>query len=117
MPRIVQALQNLIVNAVKFMGDQPHPIIHIGFEEIEGEHIFHVSDNGIGIAPEYHEHIFALFTKLDPTIEGTGLGLGMVKKIVEVHHGRIWVESEPGKGSTFKFTLGGAHTLQGKFDR
>jgi signal transduction histidine kinase len=103
--RIVQVLQNLITNAVKFMGEQPEPTITIGFEEINGEHIFCVGDNGIGIAPEHHERIFELFNKLDPTSDGTGIGLGLVKKIIEVHHGRIWVESEPGKGSTFKFTL------------
>jgi signal transduction histidine kinase len=103
--RIVQVMQNLIANAVKFMGDQPNPIIRIGFVEIDSEHIFSVSDNGIGIAPEYHESIFELFNKLNPEMEGIGLGLGLVKKIIEVHGGRIWVESEPGKGSTFKFTL------------
>jgi signal transduction histidine kinase len=103
--RIVQVMQNLIANAVKFMGEKSNPTIRIGFVEIDGEHIFFVSDNGIGIAPEYHEKIFELFTKLDPEAEGTGLGLGIVKKIIEVHGGKIWVESEPGKGSTFKFTL------------
>jgi len=103
--RIVQVMQNLITNAVKFMGDQPDPTIRFGFDEIDGEHIFSVSDNGIGIAPEHHARIFELFNKLHPEIEGTGLGLGLVKKIIEVHGGRIWVESEPGKGSTFRFTL------------
>jgi signal transduction histidine kinase len=87
------------------MGTQPKPRIAIGFEEVDGEHIFSVSDNGIGIAPEDHARIFELFNKLDPNTDGTGIGLGLVKKIIEVHHGRIWVESEPGKGSTFKFTL------------
>ena len=111
--RIVQVMQNLITNAVKFMGDQLNPIIRIGFEEIDGEHIFSVSDNGIGIAPEYHESIFELFNKLNPEIEGTGLGLGIVVKIIEVHHGRIWVESEPGKGSTFKFTLQNTPGIKG----
>jgi signal transduction histidine kinase len=103
--RIVQVMQNLITNAVKFMGDQPDPKITIGFEEVDGDHIFSVSDNGIGIASENHERIFELFNKLDPNSDGTGIGLGLVRKIIEVHHGRIWVESEPGKGSTFKFTL------------
>ena len=111
--RIVQVMQNLITNAVKFMGDQLNPIIRIGFEEIDGEHIFSVSDNGIGIAPEYHESIFELFNKLNPEIEGTGLGLGIVAKIIEVHHGRIWVESELGKGSTFKFTLQNTPGIKG----
>jgi signal transduction histidine kinase len=104
--RIVQVMQNLITNAVKFMGDQSQPIIRIGFEEIDGEHIFSVSDNGIGIEKENQEKIFELFNKLDPNTEGTGIGLGLVKRIVEVHGGRIWVESEGvGKGSSFKFTL------------
>ena len=104
--RLVQVMQNLIVNAVKFMGDQPHPLIRIGFEEKDGEHIFSVGDNGIGIAQEDHERIFELFNKLDPHTDGTGIGLGLVKKIIEVHDGRIWVQSEPGKGATFFFTLG-----------
>jgi signal transduction histidine kinase len=104
--RVVQVLQNLIANAVKFMGNQPQPVIRIGFTEIEGEHIFSVSDNGIGIEQEHQERIFELFNKLDPNTEGTGIGLGLVKRIVEVHGGRIWVESDGvGKGSTFKFTL------------
>ena len=104
--RIVQVLQNLLTNAVKFMGDQAYPSIGIGFEEIKGEHIFSVSDNGIGIALEDHERIFELFNKLDPNAEGTGIGLGLVKRIIEVHGGRIWVESDGKKeGSTFKFTL------------
>ena len=103
--RVVQVMQNLITNAVKFMGDQPQPVIQIGFEEIDGEHIFSVKDNGIGIAVEYHERIFELFNKLNPDIDGTGIGLGLVRKIIEVHNGKIWVESVPGNGSTFKFTL------------
>jgi len=103
--RVVQVMQNLITNAVKFMGDQPQPIIKIGLEEINGEHIFSVSDNGIGIEKADQERIFELFNKLDPNTEGIGIGLGLVKRIVEVHGGRIWVESEVGKGSTFKFTL------------
>ena len=109
--RIVQVMQNLITNAVKFMGDQPQPRITIGFEESEGEHIFSVRDNGIGIASEHHERIFELFNKLDPKSDGTGIGLGLVRKIIEVHHGRIWVESEPGQGSTFKFTLKDTPTI------
>lgn len=103
--RVVQVMQNLITNAVKFMGDQPNPKINIGFKEVDGEHIFSVNDNGIGIATEHHERIFELFNKLNPDIEGTGIGLGLVKKIIEVHNGRIWVESELGKGATFRFTL------------
>lgn len=104
--RIVQVMQNLITNAVKFMGDQTPPVIRIGFEEIDGEHVFSVSDNGIGIEKEHQERIFELFSKLDPNTDGIGIGLGLVKRIVDTHGGRIWVESEgAGKGSTFKFTL------------
>ena len=103
--RIVQVMQNLIVNAVKFMGEQSNPFIRIGFEEIENNNIFLVQDNGIGIATEHQEKIFELFSKLDATTNGTGIGLGLVKRIVEVHNGRVWVESELGQGSTFKFTL------------
>lgn len=103
--RIVQVMQNLITNAVKFMGDQPNPTVEIGVDKEDGEQVYHVKDNGIGIAPEHHEKIFELFNKLDPNTDGVGIGLGMVKKIIEVHNGKIWVESEPGKGSVFKFTL------------
>lgn len=103
--RIIQVMQNLVVNAVKFMGDQSNPIIRIGLEETEGKHIFFVQDNGIGIATENQETIFELFSKLDAATDGTGIGLGLVKRIVEVHNGRIWVESELRKGAIFKFTL------------
>ena len=111
--RIVQVMQNLITNAVKFIGDQPNPMIIIDFMEDDGEHIFLVNDNGIGIAPENHERIFELFNKLDPHSDGTGIGLGLVKKIIEVHHGRIWVESELGRGATFKFTLQDTPVING----
>lgn len=104
--RLVQVLQNLVTNAVKFMGTQPQPFVKIGFEMKDDDPVFFVSDNGMGIAREYHDSIFELFIKLDPEMEGTGIGLGLVKKIIEVHHGRIWVESAPGQGASFKFTLG-----------
>lgn len=103
--RIVQVMQNLITNAVKFRGDQAQPKIKIGFRNIDGEPVFFVSDNGIGIEAEFHDGIFELFGKIDQATEGTGIGLGIVKRILEVHKGRIWVESEPGKGATFFFTL------------
>ena len=103
--RIVQVMQNLLTNAIKFMGGQSNPIIKIGVENIESKYIFFVQDNGIGIAPEHHESIFELFSKLDSRTDGTGIGLGLVKRIIEVHNGKIWVESEPEKGATFKFTL------------
>ena len=105
-PRLVEVMQNLIDNAAKFMGDQPAPLIEIGAQKHGNEHAFFVRDNGIGISASYHERIFGLFDKLDPRSEGTGVGLALAKRIVEVHGGRIWVESEgKGKGSMFCFTL------------
>jgi signal transduction histidine kinase len=87
-------------------------MIEIGCDGYEkGMPILFVRDNGIGIPPEHHERIFGLFNKLDPTMEGTGVGLALVKRIVEFHGGRIWVESasslqgEAGNGATFRFTL------------
>jgi signal transduction histidine kinase len=68
-------------------------------------HIFSVQDNGMGIPPEHYERVFGLFNKLDPKTDGTGIGLALVKRIIEVHGGRIWMESEVGKGTTFFFTL------------
>jgi signal transduction histidine kinase len=67
--------------------------------------VFYVRDNGIGIEPQFHERIFGLFNKLDTQSEGTGIGLSLVKRIIEVHNGRIWVESKKGKGATFYFSL------------
>jgi len=104
--RLTEVLQNLIDNATKYMGDQTDPRIEIGQEgEEDGKPIFFVKDNGMGIAPEYHDRIFGLFNKLNAQSEGTGIGLTLVKRIIEVHGGRIWVQSEVGKGSTFYFTL------------
>ena len=104
--RIVELIQNLVDNAVNFTGSQPQPIIEIGCELEDGRPIFHVRDNGIGIKKEFQKRIFGLFDKLDPATEGTGVGLALVKRIVEVHGGSIWVDSEEGKGATFYFTLG-----------
>jgi PAS domain S-box-containing protein len=107
-PRLTEVLQNLIDNAAKFMGDQADPQIEIGCHGPEAESgmpIFYVRDNGIGIAPQHYERVFGLFNKLDPKTDGTGIGLALVKRIIEVHGGRIWVESEAGTGSTFFFTL------------
>jgi signal transduction histidine kinase len=104
--RLVEVLQNLLDNASKFMGEQPSPCIEIGQSgEENGNPIFYVQDNGIGFASQYREQVFGLFNKLDPKSEGSGVGLALVKRIVEVHGGRIWVESELGKGSTFYFAL------------
>ena len=105
-PRLVEVMQNLIDNAAKFTVDRPNPQIRIGVCEQQGEKVFFVKDNGLGIDPLFHEKIFGLFDKLDPKSEGTGVGLALVKRIIEVHNGRIWVESEgKGRGSTFYFTL------------
>jgi signal transduction histidine kinase len=106
--RLLEVMQNLVENAAKFMGDQPVPRIEIGRngEDVENDMpIFHVRDNGIGIAGEHHDRVFGLFNKLDVKSDGTGIGLALVKRIIEVHGGRIWVESEPGEGTTFYFTL------------
>jgi signal transduction histidine kinase len=105
-PRLLEVYQNLIQNAVKFMGDQPEPRVKIGIKEEDGEAIFYVRDNGIGIELRYQEKVFGLFDRLDPDVEGTGIGLALAKRIIEVHGGRIWIESEGvGRGSTFCFTL------------
>lgn len=106
--RLVEVAQNLIDNAIKFMGDQPRPCIEIGQRGTDphGKPIFFVRDNGMGIDPKYHANIFGLFNKLDAQTEGTGVGLALVKRIIEVHGGKIWVESESGKGATFLFSIG-----------
>jgi signal transduction histidine kinase len=104
--RVMEVLQNLVDNAAKFMGDQKEPLINIGQDgEDGGLPVFYVKDNGIGIPPEHYERVFGLFNKLNPMADGTGIGLAIVKRIIEVHGGRIWVRSEVGMGSTFYFTL------------
>jgi len=104
--RLIEAIQNLIDNAIKFMGSQPNPRINIGsVMDAQRKPIFFVQDNGVGIEPQYCERIFGLFNKLDANSQGSGVGLTIVKRIIEVHGGKIWVESIPGKGSTFYFTL------------
>lgn len=104
--RLLEVIQNLVDNAIKFMKSQPVPQVRIGsIKNAENETIFFVQDNGIGIDLQYKDRIFGLFNKLDANTEGTGIGLTLVKRIIEVHGGTIWVESEAGKGTTFYFTI------------
>jgi len=104
--RLAEIWQNLVENAVKFMGDQKAPQIHIGVDTHNLEAIFYVRDNGIGIDPRHQAKVFELFEKLNPGVEGTGIGLALVKRIVELYKGRIWVESAGvGQGTCFYFTL------------
>lgn len=105
-PQWVQLFQNLIGNAIKFRGNKP-PCIHVSASRNGNGWIFSIRDNGIGIAPEYAESIFTIFKRLHGLQDyaGTGIGLAICKKIVERHGGRIWMESEVGKGATFYFTL------------
>jgi light-regulated signal transduction histidine kinase (bacteriophytochrome) len=104
--QLIQVFQNLIINGIKFHGEET-PKIRIAAEKKASEWVFSVQDNGIGIDPQYSERIFELFKRLHTRekYSGTGLGLAICKRIVEGHGGRIWVESELGKGSTFYFTL------------
>ncbi|MGB3559701.1 MAG: ATP-binding protein [Geitlerinemataceae cyanobacterium] len=105
--QLIQVFQNLLGNALKFTHPNIPPEIQVWAEERENEWMFQVSDNGIGIEPQNFDRLFQLFARLHPNdrFPGTGIGLATCKKIVESHGGHIWVESTPGKGTTFLFTL------------
>jgi PAS domain S-box-containing protein len=106
--RLVEVAQNLLENAAKFVGDQPSPVVRVGVRpgESGSPPVLFVEDNGIGIDPRFHEKVFGLFEKLDPRAEGSGVGLALVRRIVEVHGGRVWIESGGrGHGTTVCFTL------------
>jgi PAS domain S-box-containing protein len=103
--QLAQVFQNLIGNAIKFRGEEP-PRIHVSARRGGGEWVFSVRDNGIGLDPQYNERIFIVFQRLGGQEQpGTGIGLSICKRIVERHKGRIWVESEPGEGTTFHFAI------------
>ncbi|MGZ7210140.1 MAG: sensor histidine kinase, partial [Methanobacterium sp.] len=119
--QISRVFQNLIGNALKFRREGVQPEIHISARKEENEYVFSVADNGIGIEEQYSDRIFEVFKRLHAIGEyqGAGIGLAVVKRIVERHGGRVWVKSELGKGSTFYFSLplepvttGGGHSLK-----
>lgn len=104
--QLYRVVQNLIGNAVKFMGDQPRPMIEIGRRDGQDEVVIFFQDNGIGIEPRHQKKVFGLFDRLDSGVDGTGIGLALVKKIVRLHRGRVWVESAgKGQGTTVCITL------------
>ena len=104
--RLLEVYQNLLENAAKFAVGGTGARVEIGVREDGGERVFYVRDNGRGLEPRFLERVFDLFEKLDPAIEGTGVGLALVRRIVEAHGGRVWAESDgPGRGATFCFTL------------
>ena len=104
--RLERLWQNLIDNAVKYLGEQAAPRVEIGVEKTAWETIFFVRDNGLGIDPRHQRKVFGLFEKVDPKSPGSGLGLALAKRIVELYRGRIWVESAgPDRGACFRFTL------------
>jgi len=94
-------------NAIKYRNPDRQPIVHVGVERRDEHWLFAVTDNSIGIDPEYRENIFGLFKRLHTSDEysGTGIGLAICQRIVDRYHGRIWVESKPGHGSIFRFKL------------
>jgi light-regulated signal transduction histidine kinase (bacteriophytochrome) len=112
--QLVQLFRNLVDNAIKFRSDQP-PRVHISARRTGGEWVFSVCDNGLGIDPKYAERIFLIFRRLHEPEKypGTGAGLAIAKRIVQRHGGRIWVESEAGKGAAFSFTMPAGEAASG----
>jgi signal transduction histidine kinase len=104
--RLLEVYQNLLENATKFADKGCPPRVEVGVRHDGEERVFFVRDNGRGIEPRFLERVFDLFEKLDHTVEGTGVGLALVRRIIEAHGGRVWAESDgPGRGATFCFTL------------
>jgi light-regulated signal transduction histidine kinase (bacteriophytochrome) len=105
--KLKQLFQNLISNAIKFRKKNTTPEIEITVEEKDKEYLFAIKDNGIGIEEQYFKKLFIIFQRLNNATEypGTGIGLATCKKIVDLHHGKIWIESKLGAGSTFYFTI------------
>lgn len=109
--QITRLFQNLIGNALKYRSEERQPVVRASCRSVDSMIEVEIADNGIGIEPQYFDRIFGIFQRLHTRekYEGTGIGLAVCKKIVERHHGRIWVESKPSEGSTFIFTLPCAH--------
>lgn len=103
---LFQLWSNLLNNALKYSSEKEVPLVEVGFKHIGGKKVFFVKDNGIGVDPEFKERIFETFQRaVGSRFKGTGIGLAIVKRIVEKHHGEVWLESEPGKGSEFYFYI------------
>ena len=104
--QMIQLLQNLIENSIKYRSEKS-PEIHISAKKDDDDWIFAVKDNGIGFDPKHGDHIFLIFKRLhtNEEYEGTGIGLAIIKRIVQRHYGRVWAKSELGKGSTFYFSI------------
>jgi len=107
--RLAQVIENLLSNAIKYIGkENPSPQIEVGLQEQDDQKVIFVKDNGIGIEKAYFEKIFQVFQRLPSAKkieQGTGIGLAIVKRVIQYHGGKVWLKSEPGKGTTFFFTL------------